>query len=119
MTLFYISCVDWLEWIPTTGGYLSYKYSIRQIGSPRSFLLYAGTSATSTPLVLPVGDMDNEDKLEVVVSIVDSVTDYYLLVQTVKVLLKLISHVIYLWCIDIKICLTGGIRLNRLYLLYF
>ena len=76
LTKFTVSCINWEEWMPLTpDATLKYEYRVKAFGAVRTLLFYYGTSSSSTPVVLPVGNIQINFINSLELYIVDSVGD--------------------------------------------
>ncbi len=87
-TEFMLNCQKWKMWLAeqTPNAKLYVQYSIRHIGSKRSFPFHYGDNMQSKPVFFPVGSLYDDFKLEVVASIIDAIGDSYEYIRTVVVL---------------------------------
>ena len=81
-----MDCAGWLEYQKTIAtSILAYDFRIRMPGSKRSFPVFFGNKTTSDPCLFPVGDMEKDFALEVVIHIIDSLGDWVEFVTPLKV----------------------------------
>lgn len=85
-TFFLMECAEWQEFQQTVEtSILSYDFRIRQPGSIRSFPVFFGVNVRSDPCLFPVGLMDMDFALDVVIHIADRLGDIYKFKARVKV----------------------------------
>ena len=78
--------MDWKEWrSDNPDAKIRFEYRVRQKGYRRSYLLFFGIQLVTDPVVLPVGNPDDDFRNEVVIYIMDSIGDYEIHIIEVKV----------------------------------
>ena len=87
VTPFIVKCENWLAWRAPPNTTLEYDFRIRAPGTPAAtaFPFFFGSENMRIPVSFPVGVVAKEFQLEVAAWIIDTLGDYYELIETVTV----------------------------------